>query len=84
MGQGASAQLKVSGDVFDWHLVAAVRILCADKEQDLKFKTFEQLGAFNKSQSQDIEVMFPACPVRMGFVQLQCFHTHAFYGSNWC
>ena len=55
-GAGLNAPLKRSGSMFDWRLVAAVRILCAEKERELRFKKFQQLGDLDKPQAAGIDV----------------------------
>lgn len=57
MGEGAiNGPLRRSGDMFDWRTVAAVRLLCAEKEKDLTFKTLQHLGDLSKCQAPEIEV----------------------------
>ena len=55
-GAGLNAPLRRSGTMFDWQLVAAVRILSAEQEKELKFKNFKQLGDLNNRQDITIEV----------------------------
>ena len=59
--QSCNLQLTRSDPMFDWRLVAAVRILCASSDRDLLGLDTRQLGSLEASLSPDVEVCLELC-----------------------
>jgi len=58
-GKGCSVSLAKSDPVFDWRLVAAVRVLCAESEREFEGMDMQRLGALDAPLSDKLEVPQP-------------------------
>ena len=54
--EGRSVNLAKSDPMFDWRLVAAVRVLCAESEGELESVDMQRLGDLNAPLEHKLEV----------------------------
>jgi hypothetical protein len=79
-GNGCSVSLTRSDPMFDWRLVAAIRVLCAESERDFEGMNMEQLGDLDAPLSDKLEV--PQQPHRPGSHAFACEDTRSImFGS---